>query len=345
MKIFFIISSLKNRSGTERVACTLANKLVENFNYDITIINRDADYSQAAYPLNEKVKIKKISGSYYQFYKEISLYLKTNQPNFTVIHNMGKLSLLCSFLPKIGKLISMEHVSFVSRPSVIRFISKYCYRRFDQVVTLTEKDQIEFKKINDVVLTIANFSPYSIQPKTSDIKNNKIIAIGRLTDQKNFIHLIMAWEKISKDIPNWELLIYGEGEQNFYLSEYVNKNNLNNIYLKGAVIDIDEVYKSSSFFVMSSKFEGLPMVLVEAQTFGLPIISYDCPNGPNEIIKDNFNGFLVENQNIDQLANKILELANSPQLLAVFSKNSIQNALNYQPDNILKIWNNQVFKD
>ena len=205
------------------------------------------------------------------------------------------------------------------------------------------QDKFYFEKINKNVITIPNFSPYPVSVK-QDRNYNKIIAVGRLTDQKNFLHLLKAWELVFAKIPNWELSIYGQGEHFNLLNEYIKINELNNVFLMGSTSDIQSIYEKASFFVMSSKYEGLPMVLIESQSFGLPIISYDCPNGPSDIIIDEYNGFLVENQNIEKLAKKILELAENPFLLEEFSQNSLKNALNYQSENILDIWVEQVLK-
>ncbi|MDW5429169.1 glycosyltransferase, partial [Acinetobacter baumannii] len=103
-------------------------------------------------------------------------------------------------------------------------------------------------------------------------------------------------------------------------------------------------YEQSSFFVMSSKYEGLPMVLIEAQSFGLPIVSYNCPYGPSDVIRDSKNGFLVEDQNVDELAAAVLKVALSPQLLEQFSQSSLLNAKKYQPEQILKIWIEKVLE-
>lgn len=344
MKLVFIINSLKSLSGSERVACTLANKLVENFNYEITIINRDASFSEVAYPLNKMIRIEKISGSYFNLYRGFRDYININQPDKIVVHNMGKLSLLCAFIPNIKKLIVLEHVSFISRPKVVQFLSKFIYKKIDMVITLTNKDKYYFDKINKNVITIPNFSPYPISMKNHVKNGNEIIAIGRLTDQKNFLHLLKAWEKIYLKIPNWKLCIYGEGEHKNLLSEYIQAKNLKNIFLEGTTSEIEAVYERSSFFVMSSKYEGLPMVLIEAQSFGLPLISYNCPNGPSDVIFDGYNGFLIENQNIDQLAEKILELSTNSSQLVEFSENSLKNALNYQPEKILDLWVNKVLE-
>lgn len=343
MKILFLINSLKNKSGSERVACILANKLVENLDYEITIINRDANSKEVAYYLNKKIHVEKISGSYFQFYKGLSDYINKEQPDKVIVHNMGKLSLLCAFLPKVKKLVTLEHVSFVSRPKSVRLLSRIFYKRIDQVITLTQNDKVQFDKFHSNVLVIPNFSPFPIasQPQNN---NKQIVTIGRLTDQKNYIHLLQAWEKIYQSIPDWQLNIYGEGEHKEMLQNYISQHFLKNVSLKGSTSNVKEVYEQSSFFVMSSKYEGLPMVLIEAQSFGLPIVSYNCPYGPSDVIQENQNGLLVEDQNIDKLAEAILKLASSPNLLDRFSQKSLLNAKKYQPEQILKIWNEKILQ-
>ncbi|KCY84447.1 glycosyltransferase, partial [Acinetobacter baumannii] len=174
--------------------------------------------------------------------------------------------------------------------------------------------------------------------------NKQIVTIGRLTDQKNYIHLLQAWKKIYQSIPDWQLNIYGEGEHEEMLQDYIKQHSLKNVSLKGSTSNVKEVYEQSSFFVMSSKYEGLPMVLIEAQSFGLPIVSYNCPYGPSDVIRDSKNGFLVEDQNVEELAAAILKLALSPQLLEQFSQSSLLNAKKYQPEQILKIWIEKVLE-
>lgn len=343
MKIYFIINSLSNRSGSERVACILANKLVEEINYDITILNRDANFDEVAYSLDSRIKVKKIPGSQLNFYSSLANTIKHERPDVVVVHNMGKLSLLCSLIPNIKKLVILEHVSYISRPKYVQWLSKILYKNVDQVVTLTHRDKLSFDAFHSDVAVIPNFSPFSVTIK-DNFNQKQIVSIGRLTDQKNYLHLLKAWEKIFHQLPEWKLCIYGEGEHKNLLIDYINAKQLLNVYLKGATSDVQHVYESSVFFVMSSKYEGLPMVLIEAQSFGLPIISYDCPNGPSDIIYDEMNGYLVDNQNIDELANRILELAKSPKKLEEFSKQSLINAQNYQPEKILYLWANQVFK-
>ncbi|MNH82903.1 putative poly(glycerol-phosphate) alpha-glucosyltransferase [compost metagenome] len=343
MKILFIINSLRNKSGSERVAVELANKMSTITGYDITLLNRESTKENTAYPVADNVNVIALSGNLFQFYRKFKEHISSNNYDVVIVHNMGKLSLLCAFVPNIKKLVVLEHVSFVSRPKKIQFLSKLLYRKIDQVLTLTQNDKDQFDKFHSNVLVIPNFSPFPIS-STHQQNNKQIVTIGRLTDQKNYIHLLQAWEKISQAIPDWYLNIYGEGEHHQMLDNYIVQEALQNVTLMGTTSDVKQVYEQSSFFVMSSKYEGLPMVLIEAQSFGLPIVSYNCPYGPSDVIQENQNGLLVEDQNIDKLAEAILKLASSPDLLKRFSQKSLLNAEKYQPEQILKIWIEKVLQ-
>ena len=162
-------------------------------------------------------------------------------------------------------------------------------------------------------------------------------------DYVNWYEYGGLWKFIQKQIPEWQLHIYGEGEEKQPLQNYINIHELTNVTLKGETTSVNNVYSNAAFFVMSSKYEGLPMVLIEAQSFGLPIVSYNCPFGPADIISDDKNGFLVENQNPNKLGDAILKLATSPDLLNNFSTQALINAEKYQPTKIINTWINEVF--
>lgn len=343
MKILFVINSLKSRSGSERVAIELANKLSNMKDYEITLLNRESTKHDVAYPLVEKVNVIRLTGNILKFYKKLKMYTSAHTYDVVIVHNMGKLSLLCTFLPKLKKLVTLEHVSLISRPRIVQLLSNFFYKRISQVITLTQNDKEQFDKFHSNVIVIPNFSPFPIIPVPQNA-SKQIITIGRLTDQKNHIHLLQAWEKIYQTIPDWKLNIYGEGEQEVVLQKYISEHSLKNVSLKGVTSNVKEVYEQSSFFVMSSKYEGLPMVLIEAQSFGLPIVSYNCPFGPSDIIRNHENGLLIQDQNINELALAILQVASSPVLLEQFRKESWSNAQKYQPDQILKIWIEKVLK-
>ena len=142
-----------------------------------------------------------------------------------------------------------------------------------------------------------------------------------------------------KKSPDWILEIYGNGSERENLQNKINKLRLEKSFLlKGAEKNIQEKYLESSIYVMSSRFEGMPMVLLEAMTYGLPIISFDCPCGPKDIIKDNEDGFLVEFGNIEQMAEKIEKLISDEEKRKLFGKNARKNVERFSADTIMKEW-------
>lgn len=340
MRIAFIINSLSYKSGTERVACHLANLFVRKLNYQVDILNRNTTSDNVAYYLNSNVSIITLTGNYVAFYQKIQKYIEENKPNFVIVHNMGRLSLLCTMLQKGKvKLISLEHVAFDSRPRCVKFFSKILYKNIHQVITLTYEDELSYTYWFKNVITVNNISPFSI-PKQLTTKNRDVIAVGRLTYQKNFQALLQAWEQIQSRIENWTLKIYGLGEDFDELSDIIKSKRLKNVKLMGQANQIEEIYQQSSIFVMSSRFEGLPMVLIEAQTFGLPIISFDCPHGPAEVINHEKNGLLVENQNVEALAQAMFELMNDDKKRNQYSLQALKDAERFQENNILRLWRN-----
>lgn len=342
-KILFLVNSLKFRSGIERVACNLANELVGTNNFDVTIINRNTDKKSVAYELNDAVKVESLEGTLFNFYIKLKENILINNYDYIIIHNMGKLTLFTALLFPYNKakVISLEHVAFISRPLLIRKLSALIYpKSVNYVVTLTQNDLQSYSFINSKVC-IPNASYLKVNGDAPNVsKNKKIIAVGRYNFQKNYKDLLKIWSKLYKEFPDWVLEIYGEGEEKDSLLQLKETYDLENIYLNDVTSDIISVYKSSSIYVMTSIFEGLPMVLIEAQQFSLPIISYDCPYGPSEVINHEFNGFLVKLGDINDFANKLRVLMKNEDKIDEFSLNSLQASKRFDPETINKMWMN-----
>lgn len=336
-KLLFVINSLKHKSGIERVACQLGELFSAELDYEVTILSRDTGILNVAYPISMS-RVISLGENYISFLVNLQKFILKEKPDYILVHNMGRLTLLSSILYRSNiKLISLEHVAFNARPSWVRLLSGLLYRRVDKVITLTKHDLNNYLSWNRSCDIIHNISPFEVSDSKSYLCR-KIIAVGRLTYQKNFLSLLEAWSIIYPFTMDWSLDIYGIGEEYDMLLDFIEKNKLHNVTLRGEVIDIEKVYRNSDFLVMSSRFEGLPMVLIEAQCFGLPIVSYDCPYGPSEIIEDNVNGILVENQNVRLLANSILDLINNPCKIKKLSEQAISASKRFQKDNILDKW-------
>ncbi|MDG2960983.1 glycosyltransferase family 4 protein [Bisgaard Taxon 10/6] len=348
MKILFLVDGLYNAGGTERVVCNLANLFSKELGCTVIIANRTTTKENVYFSLNDKIKVEALGKNYFHFYRNLNKFIKEQQPSIILIHNMGKLSLFSSFLkiPKNCKLLSLEHVAFQSRPYWVRILSKVVYKKYHQIIALTQNDKMAYSVFHQNVISIPNISAYDVTTLNNvyNTKSKKVIAVGRLTYQKNFLALLTAWKGIQERYSGWDLAIYGEGEDRKVLEEYITENKLTTVTLKGNQTDLSDAYKKASFLVMSSHYEGFGLVLIEAQSFGLPLISFDCPYGPSEIIKNNHNGYLVENQNIKLLENKIADMMNQEERRALFSKNAKEDALRFSSAAILEQWKYALFK-
>lgn len=335
--ILFIISGIHKLGGSERVAISLANELSKS--YKVTILSRGNNSTKNAYPLIPAVNDIKIDGNNLAFIKHIKRYVKENSPDKIIIHTMSKLTpiLLLSNL-NIDSIWSLEHISFESHPKFYQLLRKLLYRKLEKVLVFTDSQKEIFLNYGNNVEIIRNPSPFPITTNTYNTDSKIIVSIGSLEHRKGFDMLIESWSIVSSKHPDWTLNIYGEGKDKDFLQSKINDLNIKNINLKGQVHDTCSVYDNASFYVMSSRFEGLPMVLIEAQSRGLPLVSFDCPTGPREIIENEKNGILVPPNDVQLLAISIIELIDDSQKRSNMSYVSKQNAENFTSNNVINSW-------
>lgn len=344
MNIIFIINCLEGRGGTERVATLLANQL--STYYQITILSKQYSSEKNAYILDKKVKDIKFMGSNLNFMKKCKRHISQNSPDIVIIHTMSKLTpaLTMSGI-KAKEIWSIEHIALESHSQLFQQARKRFYKKVDKVITLTEDDASRYRLFHEDVVVIANATPLPVLKKPINIRSKIIITIGRLTAQKGFDLLVKAWSQVEKNYSDWSLQIYGEGEDRDNLEQMIKDYNLNNITLKGITNDVQSVYDKSAFYVMSSRFEGFGMVLIEAQSRGLPIVSFDCPSGPAEIIQDDVNGYLVRNRDVAALAERISYLIDHESIRGKFSRNALLSAKRFKPEVIIKQWIDLINKE
>lgn len=338
---YFIV---KKRAGTERVATMLANELVKKHN--ITIINRDTDYNQSAFKLNEKVTVRKFKGNALSFMLQLKRHVNKSSYNIVCIHNMGRLTPLLTLSTLSKLVVSVEHATLTSRGFWIKNISRLTYLNLDHVIAINSNDEMEFKKLvgENRVTKIFNPSPFNYQPsltcnETNESSESKIvIAVGRLSFDKNFTSLITAWHLLGDKTKGWELKIYGDGEEKAKLLNLIKKLECENVGLIANVTDMSTVYKSSQFLVMSSRYEGFGMVLVESLSFSKPVISYNCPHGPSDIIQHKVNGLLVEPNNTKKLSEAIGLLIEDKEFRNKLSKKAGESSRPFDIKLIVKQW-------
>ena len=165
------------------------------------------------------------------------------------------------------------------------------------------------------------------------------MAAGRMEYVKNFIELIDIWSKVAPSHPDWHLSIYGDGWLFPFIQQRITKYGLEaQTTLEGASNDMASAYAQSSICVVTSHFEGLSMILVEAQTMGLPVISYACPSGPKDIIQDGVNGFLVAPYNQEAFAERLDKLINDADLRVRMGEEGRRLSQRYTPEVIMAKW-------
>lgn len=368
-KIVYCTPSLYIPGGVERVLTTKANYLADVAGYDITIVLTDGKGKEPYYPLSHKVKIVQLDINFEElwhlsFFKKIFVYLKKQRifkkrltdtlmelrPDITVSLLRREINFLTSIKDgskKVGEIhVNKDHYrnfegkniniikQLFSRWWMNNLINKL--KKLDKFIVLTETDRKSWKELQNVLI-IPN--PLAIFPKeTSSLDNKQIIAVGRYAYEKGFDMLIESWEKVHKRYPDWILKIYGIDIIKNLTPIIQDKD------LQGSIIPMDstpqiyQAYQDSSIYVCSSRFEGFGMTLIEAMSCGVPCISFDCPHGPRNIITDGKNGYLVEPENVEALAERICHLIEHEELRKEMGKAARKRAEDFQEDKIMQKW-------
>lgn len=355
--ICFFSGGVSRSGGTERVLSILANEFV-NIYKNVIIINFIGENNESFYKLDKRIKIinlyqKRVNTLLYYpltIIKLISIFKKNKIDIFIDVE------VLLTFYSKLAisffkiKHISWEHFNYyhdlgIKRRKWSRIIAgRYC----DYIITLTNEDKnyyLNNLKIKNNIEYIYNPNPFEKIKNINFNKNTKIvIAIGRLNYQKNFSELLKIWYEIESKNSDWLLKIIGSGEEKEKLEKEKNKLGLKKIEFIENTNKIEKYYKEAELYLMTSIFEGLPMTLIEAQGFGIPIVSYDCKTGPKDIVKNNETGFLIQNQNRKEFINKVNLLMNNKKLRIKFSERSKINSFNFKLNTIIKKWENILEK-
>jgi glycosyltransferase involved in cell wall biosynthesis len=208
--------------------------------------------------------------------------------------------------------IAVENMNFHSHRRRLSRDVRRELDRFDAIVVLTGDDARDYRQELNGAATRVEQIPNALPELgggTSRLEEKAVAAAGRLTGQKGFDLLIRAFAQVVPERPDWELRIYGDGSQRAELERLIAELGLaGSVRLMGATSDMGEELARASVFALSSRFEGFGMVLVEAMSKGVPVVSFDCPRGPSEIVDDGVDGVLVPNGDVDALARALVDL-------------------------------------
>lgn len=371
LKIVYLTPALYMAGGVERVLMLKANYFADYYDYDITIILTEGKDKPFFYPLSPKIKVINLDINFEElwtcsFIKKIFVYLKKQRlyrklveaelmrirPDITISLLRREINFLTDIKDgskKIGELHvnRANYRNFESGDSNFfkNIFAKFWMRslvsklkRLDRFVVLTHEDRQSWSELSNISVIP---DPLSFAPTcVSTLTEKRVLAVGRYVYQKGFDLLLQAWSKIEKQNPDWQLAIFGEGDRTQY-ELLVNQLGIDasRCHLNGPTTDIQQEYANSSLFVFSSRFEGFGMVLIEAMACGLPVVSFACPCGPKDIILDGENGLLIENGNVDALADGLSRLMSDDQLRYSMSQVGLDSVQRFNISKITERWN------
>ena len=357
INVCFFSGDITRSGGTGKVGTVIANELQKKEEFNISFLslweNHEIPFFEINDSINRDVLYYKESTGFHHLFGyifRIRNYVKKNKIDVLIdIDGILDLYSIPALLGLNAKIISWEHFGFFSNPFVsYRKISrKMAAKKADAIVVLTNQDRenyINNLKIKGLIETIHNPIRENENVKY-DNSSNILLSVGRLSHDKGFDMLIDVAQEVFRKNPGWKWIIAGEGEEREKLESKIEDLNLkDNIELIGNVTDIESVYKKASIFICTSRYEGFGLVLTEAKSFMLPCISFDCPEGPREIILEGENGFLIDCFDKDRMTEKINILINDKSLRARFSGNALEKTNAFDIHVIIKQWTDVIEK-
>jgi len=374
LKIVYLIpGGIYSPGGTDRITILKANYLSDVMGYDVTIVTTEQMGRPVFFPLSEKVRqchldigihanfgketyLQKVVSRFFktrQYRKELEKLLYKIKPDITVsllgldidfLNNfrdgsikIGELHFPGNFRQQMARKLSSAFIPNLVAKIRTQNMKRAC-RRLTRLIVLTNEEKscwTDAKNI-EVIPNALSFYPKTI----SSCEKKRAIAVGRLAYEKGFDSLIDIWEAVYKRYPEWELNIFGGGDEKENLLNKIKQKNLEAaIKIHEPVKDIFDQYLEHSMFLFPSRYlEALPMVLLEAESCGLPLVAFDAPCGPKDLISDGKNGFLIATGDNATFTDRILQLIESEDLRKNMGKAAREHSLQFSEDNIMKRW-------
>lgn len=369
MKLIYCTHSTCNPGGMERVLLNKVTYLSQLPGWEVAVVTTDQNQRPPFYPFPEKVRMTDLGINYSEdnekgAWKKITGYLrkrKEHKRKLTALLLKEKPDIVVSlypsessFIPDIKdgskKVLELHYCKFFrlqyGRKGLLGWIDKLrtrqdeqIVRRFDKFVVLTNEDKGYWGDLPNIEV-IPNAAMH-VSDAYSDVMNKRVIAVGRLDYQKGFDRLIQAWQLVQHTgkFTDWKLDIFGQGEWREMLQQMIDKAGLQNtVCLNRPTKQIGEEYVKSDMLVMSSNYEGFPMVMIEAMACGLPVVSFDYKCGPKDIIQPGINGLLVPNGDIQALAYAMMEVMEDEAYRKMLSLNARKVVDTYSEQAVMSQW-------
>ena len=369
MKIIYCIRATYNPGGMERVLLNKASYLLDKMKWDVTIVTTDQQGRPPFYPFlegirmidlginyaddNEKNVIRKVTGYLKrrkEHKKKLAALLDKERADIVVSLYPSESSFIPNLKDGSKKVLELHFCKFFrlqyGRSGLMGLIDRWrtkmderLVRRFDRFVVLSSEDAGYWGALPNIQV-IPNAARH-LGAGYSDGTCKRVIAVGRLDYQKGFDRLLEAWDIVQKDgkHQDWHLDIYGQGEWKEVLQQMIDSRGLSETAtLHEPTTHIGDEYVRSGMLVMSSHYEGFPMVMIEAMACGLPVVSFDFKCGPRDIIDENVNGILVHEGDISGLARAMMKLMDNDSLRLRLASNARRITEIYSEENVMGQW-------
>lgn len=345
MKIVYVMETLTISGGLERIMVSKMNYLADKYGYDVTLIEVYDFAGEDAYKLSDNVhrlrlKIRKTSilpfkvNTFYHVIKSVKREILRLKPD--VMSSSALLGvMLYAFSRYPCRMVYESHQARFTMP--FQYLIRRMERNVDDVVCLTQGDAKEYNIARNVTV-IENFNtvmPHD--PKYKHRRSKNVVALGRLSKQKDFSMLLDIWHNIHHRIPAYTLHIVGDGPERALLQKKIMTLNLSeSVVLSPATKDVDSIYRNADVFVMTSVFEGLPLVISEAMAYGVPVVSVDISYGPRDIISH--GGGIITRRDVKEMSEAIVGLLSDDILYDKLSAEAPKVSSRYDVSVIMEQW-------
>ena len=369
-KIVYCTPALYSAGGTERVVSVKANYFVDVLGYDVTVIVTEGKNGNSFFPLSDKVEVINLGINFEElwnisFVKKVLLYLKkqrkykkslTNEllrirPDITITTLRREINFI-NEIPDGSIKIGEQHLSRTNYRKIDTRFSKFyeisffrwwkdrvvsSLTKLDRLVVLTSDAASEWPELSNITM-IADPLPIKVS-YNSPLTAKRVITIGRYSYEKGYDLLLRVWSIVEKKCTDWQLDIFAMGDPTPYV-KIMDELSIDKTrcHLNSSVVDVESEYVNSSILVQPSRTEGFGLVLVEAMACGLPVISFDCENGPRSIVTDGEDGFLIPPFDVESFANRLFQLMNDDKLRRTVGENGKRKSQLYQIDSVGSQW-------
>lgn len=363
MRILYVTDALAVWGGVERVLSDKFNYLVKKLGYEVFVVTADQGEHPIPFILDSRVVVKDFNINFHRQYHLVgfkrfrkhrelgilyrnclSSYIKEIRPDIISCIREG---CACAVLDVKGSIpaifeshamfkdVIYEKSTFIHR--CIVYFQRKKFWKLDKIVTLSQGDADDWKRVCKHVCVIPNVVHLNDTGRYSNCTSKKVIFAGRFDLQKGIDSLAQIWSLVQTRHPDWLLEVYGNGELKPFFTSIVKEKELN-IDIFPAVPDIFDKYIDASILLMTSFYEPFGLVLAEAMSCGLPVVAFNCPYGPADIIENGKDGFLVENGNIQVFAERICQLIENEQLRCEMGKAASISSQRYNAEIVMPMW-------